>query len=90
MAYTPAFERRNRAGQKPGEAKGDAVVKLDHALVKYLAPALEPGFDRMPPGVLDWRSLTTPRLRRMWNDIPLEVRCALVESYQKLLSEVSA
>ncbi len=56
-------------------------MKLEYGLVRYLAPAIEPGFDGTAN---DWRLLVSPRLRRMWPDIPLEVRCALVESLQKL------
>ncbi len=65
-------------------------MKLDHALVKYLAQAIEPGFDSRPQHVFDWRALVSPRLQRMWGDIPLEVRCALVESYRKLAVETPA
>jgi hypothetical protein len=56
-------------------------MKLEYQLVRYLAPAIEPGFDQAND---DWRLLVSPRLRRMWPDIPLEVRCAMVESFQKL------
>jgi len=65
-------------------------VKLDHALVKHLAQAIEPGFDTRPQHLFDWRALVSPRLQRMWPDIPLEVRCALVESYQKLTTDMPA
>jgi hypothetical protein len=77
----PAIERTGRLSR--GSERRD-FVKLDHALVKYLPYAIEPGFDTRPPDMFDWRTLVTPRLQRMWNEIPLEVRCALVESYQKL------
>jgi hypothetical protein len=63
-------------------------MKLEYQLVRYLAPAIEPGFDQAIND--DWRLLVTPRLRRMWPDIPLEVRCAMVESFQKLYGTESA
>ena len=57
-------------------------MKLEHRLIRYLGPAIEPGFDHNAAS--DWRLLVSPRLRRMWPGIPLEVRCALVESFPKL------
>jgi hypothetical protein len=57
-------------------------MKLEHRLIRYLGPAIEPEFDA--PTQHDWRLLVSPRLRRMWTEIPLEVRCALVEGYQQL------
>lgn len=57
-------------------------MKLEHRLIRYLGPAIEPAFDEA--AAHDWRLLVSPRLRRMWADIPLEVRCALVEGYQQL------
>jgi hypothetical protein len=57
-------------------------LKLEHPLIRYLGPAIEPGFDTADRH--DWRLLVSPRLRRMWPGIPLEVRCAMVESFQKL------
>ena len=63
-------------------------MKLEYLLVRYLAPAIEPGFDRATSA--DWRLLVSPRLRRMWPDIPLEVRCAMVESFQTLYGTETA
>ena len=63
-------------------------MKLEYQLIRYLGPAIEPGFDSAPKD--DWRLLVGPRLRRMWPDIPLEVRCAMVESFQKLYGAESA
>jgi len=56
-------------------------LKLEHALVRYLSEAIEPAFDHSTDG---WRLLVSPRLRRMWPDIPLEIRGAMVESFRKL------
>ncbi len=57
-------------------------MKLEFPLVRYLGPAIDPHFDAASRD--DWRLLVSPRLRRMWPEIPLEVRCAMVESFQKL------
>jgi len=57
-------------------------MKLEYPLIRYLGPAIEPGFGAGERD--DWRLLVTPRLRRMWPSIPLEVRCAMVETFQKL------
>ena len=63
-------------------------MKLEYPLVRYLGPAIDPGFDAEARD--DWRLLVNPRLRRMWPEIPLEVRCAMVESFQKLYGAESA
>jgi hypothetical protein len=63
-------------------------MKLEYQLIRYLGPAIEPRFDDAPRN--DWRLLVSPRLRRMWADIPLEVRCAMVESFQTLYGAESA
>jgi hypothetical protein len=68
-------------------AMGTHTMKLEFPLIRYLGPAIEPGFDTTPRD--DWRLLVTPRLRRMWPNIPLEVRCAMVESFQKLYGSES-
>ncbi len=57
-------------------------MKLEYPLIRYLGPAIEPEFDAVERE--DWRLLVSPRLQRMWPAIPLEVRCAMVEGYQKL------
>ena len=57
-------------------------MKLEYQLVRYLAPAIEPGVDQATSA--NWRMLVSPRPRRMWPDIPLEVRCAMVERFQTL------
>ena len=62
-------------------------MKLEYPLVRYLGSAIEPGFDQAND---DWRLLVSPRLRRMWPNIPLEVRCAMVETFQKLYGAESA
>jgi len=66
---------------------GTHTMKLEYPLIRYLGPAIEPQFDATPCD--DWRLLVSPRLRRMWVDIPLEVRCAMVESFQKLYGSES-
>ena len=63
-------------------------MKLEYPLIRYLGPAIDPGFDAGARD--DWRLLVSPRLRRMWPEIPLEVRCAMVESFQKLYGAESA
>jgi len=63
-------------------------MKLEYQLIRYLGPAIEPGFDSASKD--DWRLLVGPRLRRMWPEIPLEIRCAMVESFQKLYGAESA
>ena len=63
-------------------------MKLEYQLVRYLGPAIDPRFEDAPRD--DWRLLVSPRLRRMWADIPLEVRCAMVEGFQKLYGTESA
>ena len=63
-------------------------MKLEYPLIRYLGCAIEPGFDTTERD--DWRLLVSPRLRRMWPGIPLEVRCAMVESLQKLYGAESA
>ncbi len=57
-------------------------MKLEYPLIRFLGPAIEPEFDTYSHD--DWRLLVSPRLRKMWPSIPLEVRCAMVEGYQKL------
>jgi hypothetical protein len=57
-------------------------MKLEHRLIRYLGPAIEPHFETAAQH--DWRLLVSPRLRRMWTDIPLEVRCAMVEAFEQL------
>ncbi len=63
------------------------VLKLEHGLVRYLSEAIDPAFDG---SANDWRLLVGPRLRRMWPDIPLEIRCAMVESFRKLYGAAPA
>ena len=63
-------------------------MKLEFPLISYLGPAIEPGFEGSARD--DWRLLVSPRLQRMWPEIPLEVRCAMVESFQKLHGAESA
>lgn len=82
---TARSNRLARPGPVPDQFRtksGDTVLKLEHGLVRYLSAAIEPSFDASAAN--DWRLLVSPRLRRMWPDIPLEIRCAMVESFQKL------
>ena len=43
-------------------------MKLEFPLIRYLGPAIEPGFEVGARD--DWRLLVSPRLRRMWPEIP--------------------
>ena len=82
------FEIGAAAINSQPKAVGARTMKLEYPLVRYLGPAIEPRFDA---GVRDdWRLLVSPRLQRMWPEIPLEVRCAMVESFQRLYGAESA
>jgi hypothetical protein len=82
------FEIRSAALDSRARAVGARTMKLEFPLIRYLGPAIEPGFDAGARD--DWRLLVSPRLQRMWPEIPLEVRCAMVESFQKLYGAESA